>query len=57
VISPLSFRSRDPAIAGPSDGTQGGSSPDPKQLALDYAHSLTGDNAIRLLYSDGIKRY
>jgi hypothetical protein len=26
-------------------------------MALDYAHSLTGDNAIRLLHSDGIKRY
>ena len=28
-----------------------------EQLGLDYAHSLTGDNAIRLLYGDGIKRY
>jgi para-nitrobenzyl esterase len=28
-----------------------------EQLALDYAHSLTGDNAICLLNSDGIKRY
>lgn len=28
-----------------------------EQLALDYAHSLTWDNAIRLLHSGGIKRY
>ncbi len=45
----------------PGGGTQDGSSLTPlehaEQLALDYAHCLMGDNAIGLLYRDGIKRY